>query len=128
MPGDLIPYKMLSLFVVLVILGMFYLEKKPVLKIAEEHGLSYQLIYSILYVLHLYAPALRQYFREVLRGVVPPNIGDADIVGLIKKPYLIFQSGYIELNKRPCFMCKFFGSANAPPIGRKAPILPPGGQ
>lgn len=128
MPGDLIPYKLLSLFIVLFILGLFYLEGEPVLKIAEAGGFSFQFIYSALYAYRKHASGISQYFREASAGDVPPTLDDAGIVSLIREPFLEFQSGYIELNKRPCFMCKFFNSAKAPPIGRLAPIPPPVGS
>jgi len=128
MPGDLIPYKLLSLFVVLLILSLFYLEEEPVQKIAEAWGFSFQFIYSALYAFRKYATGITQYYREASVGDVPHALDYAGIVSLIRKPFLEFQSGYIEFNKRPCFMCKFFYSVKAPSIGRMAPILPPGGQ
>jgi len=128
MPGDIIPYKLLTLLVMIFILVLFYLEKNPVLKIAEEWKFSYQLIYSAIAVFLIYASRIYLYFKEVSHGIIRHGLNEAGIVALIKKPYTEFQSGYLELNKRPCFMCKFFNRPGAPPSGRMAPPLPPGGQ
>ena len=46
MPGDLIPYKLLSLFVVMLLLVACVVEGTPVLKFADKYGLSFQLIYK----------------------------------------------------------------------------------
>jgi hypothetical protein len=128
MPGDIIPYKLLTLFVVLFILGLFYLVGKPVLKIAEGWGFSYQFIYSAISAFRMHAPRIYLYFKETLRGIIRYGLDEAGIVALIKKPYTLFQSGYLESYKRPCFMCKFFNGPGAPPAGRLAPLLPPGGS
>ena len=50
LPGDIIPYLLLSLFVFVYILFLFYLEKNPVLKIVEKCDFSFQLIYCILHI------------------------------------------------------------------------------
>jgi hypothetical protein len=128
MPGDIIPYMLLSLFIVLFILNQFYAEKTPVLKIAAQWDFSFQFIYWSLAVYQIHATRIYQHFREISRGAIPLNLDDAGIISLIKKPYADFQSGYIEFNKRPCFMCKFFYSNKAPPIGQMPHLLPPGGQ
>jgi len=128
MPGDIIPYKLLSLFIVLFIIILFYVEKTPVLKIAAGWNFSFQFIYYSLAVYQIHATRIYQYFRETSRRVIPPELDDAGIVSLIKEPYTIFQSGYIKLNKRPCFMCKFFDSIKAPPVGLMPPVLPLQGQ
>jgi len=128
MPGDIIPYMLLTLFVLLFILRLFYLEAKPVLNIAEVWGFSFQFIYSALYVFRKHAPRIYQYFREVSPRDVPTVADDAGIISLIRKPFMQFQSGYLELNKRTCFMCKFFNSANGPRTGRLHILLPSGGQ
>jgi len=118
MPGDIIPYMLLTLFVLLFILGLIYLEKEPVLKTAETWKLSYQFIYCAVAVFLLHASRIYQYFREATCGAIRHGLDEAGIVALIKKPYLIFQSGYMESYGRPCFMCKFFNRAGAPPIGK----------
>jgi hypothetical protein len=118
MPGDIIPYKLLTLLVLLYILGLFYIVKKPVLKIATEYGFSFQFIYCALGAFHLHASRIYQYFREKTNGLTPPDLDDAGIISLIEKPYSSFQSGYIEFNKRPCFMCKFFDGVKAPYVGQ----------
>ena len=128
MPGDIIPYKLLSLLVVLFILTMIYIKKATVLKVAAIWGFSYQFIYSILYAFQKHAQRIYQYFRETSHGIIQPNFDGTGILSLIQKPYTRFQSGYIEFNKRPCFMCKFLGAASAPPIGRMPPALPLQGQ
>ena len=128
MPGDIIPYKLLSLFVVLFILNLFYVDRTPVLKIAAAWDFSFQFIYSALSAFRKFAPSIYLYFREVSRGLIRSGLGLAGIFSLIQKPFLGFQASYLESNKRPCFMCKFFNNANAPPIGRLVPVLPPGGQ
>jgi hypothetical protein len=128
MPGDIIPYKLLSLLVVLFILTMIYIKKAAVLKVAAIWGFSYQFIYSILYAFQKHAQRIYQYFRETSHGIIQPNLDGTGILSLIQKPYTRFQSGYVEFNKRPCFMCKFLGAASAPPIGRMPPALPLQGQ
>jgi hypothetical protein len=124
MPGDIIPYKLLSLLVLLSILILFFVEKMPVLKIVAEFGFSFQFIYCALGSFRMHASRMYQHFREISRGITPPDLDDAGIVSLIKKPYFGFQSGYIEFNKRPCFMCKFFNGINAPPVGQMPSVLP----
>jgi len=127
MPGDIIPYKLLTLFVLLLILGLVYLEKTPVLKIAEAWKFSHQFIYSAIAAFLMHAARIYLYFKEASRGAIPHGLGDAGIVALIKKTYAIFQSGYLGSYKRPCFMCKFFDRPGAPPTGQMAPLQPPGG-
>jgi len=122
MPGDLIPYAFLSLFVTILILAMFYLKKVAVLKIADTWGFSHQFIYSVLFSFRLHADRIYQYFRET--SSPPPDAGldYAGITALISKPFIEFQSGYVQLNRRPCFMCKFFYKSDAVHIGLTAPM------
>jgi hypothetical protein len=127
MPGDIIPYMLLSLFILLFILNKFYTDKAPVLKTAAQWDFSFQFIYYSLTVYQIHATRIYQYFRESTKEAIQANLDDAGIISLIKKPYVDFQSGYIELNRRPCFMCKFFYGNKAPPIGQMPRILPPRG-
>jgi hypothetical protein len=128
MPGDLIPYKLLSLYVVIFILNSFYLRKAPVLKIAGAWGFSYQFIYSVIYTFRISLQVIYQHFRELSKTPVPPGLGEAAVFGLIRKPYMEFQYDYVKLNKRPCFMVKFFYKAGAPPAGLLTTGPPPGGR
>ena len=121
MPCDIIPYKMLSLFVFMYILVLILLGKIPVLKIADEWGFSFQFIYSVVLAFRMHGNNIRQYFRETSPGDVPAIFDDCAVLRLIKKPYTEFQLGYIKTNRRPCFMCKFFNSGSAPPVGIHAP-------
>ena len=125
MPGDIIPYKMLSLFVLIFILVLVYLEKVPILKIENEWGFSFQFIYSVIRSFQLYMNNIRQYFREIAFEDIPAVFDAYETIALIKKPYIKFQFGYMKTNIRPCFMCKFFNGKGAPPIGL---IAPPGGN
>ncbi|MDR2572068.1 MAG: DUF6431 domain-containing protein [Oscillospiraceae bacterium] len=130
MPGDIIPYKVLSLLIILLILIHYHIAKIPVLKIAAEWDFSFQFIYDTLTAYQDHATWIYQYFRETSweTETMQTNIDDAGIIFLIKKPYTDFQSGYIKLNKRPCFMCKFFNSPKAPTVGQMHHILPFKGQ
>jgi hypothetical protein len=121
LPGDIIPYKALSLFVFIFILILFYSRKIPVLEIAKERGLSFQFIYSVMRAFQMHMNNIRQYLREVSPEDIPAVFDACGILDLIKKPYIKFQSGYIGINRRPCFMCKFFERGGAPPIGIHAP-------
>ena len=123
LPGDIVPYKLLTLFVVLFIIGLFYIEGTPVLKIAEACKFSHQFIYSAIAAFLMHAPHIYMYFRETSRGAIGHGLGKAGIAALIKKPYIKFQSGYTGIYRRPCFMCKFFDRAGAPPIGIHAPRM-----
>jgi len=128
MPCDLIPYGLLSLFVVIFILNSFYIKKMSVLKIAKDWKFSFQFIYTVLHAFSIHMNNILQYFREVSPISVPPSLDAPGILILIQKPYTQFQAGYIKLNRRPCFMCKFYNKGGAPPIGLLAAGLPPGGQ
>jgi hypothetical protein len=128
MPGDIIPYKLLSLIVVLFVLSLLYSAKMPVLKIAVEWGFSFQFIYSTLAAFCKHVPSIYQHFKELSRGTIRLDLDDAGVLSLIREPIIGFQSGYIEFNKRPCFMCKFFNSAKAPPVGWMPHMLPLQGQ
>jgi hypothetical protein len=122
LPGDIIPYKALTLLVFIFILTSFYLEKTPVLEIARDWEFSFQLIYYVMHAFHIHMNNIRQYFREAGAAEDIPDVFDAcGVLSLIKMPYIKFQSNYIELNRRPCFMCKFFDRKGAPPIGMHAP-------
>jgi hypothetical protein len=128
MPGDIIPYKLLSLFVVLFVLDLYYLSEMPVLKIATALGFSFQFIYSALAAFRRHAAGIYQYFKEITRGTVRLGLDEAGVLSLIRKPVTDFQSSYIKFNKRPCFMCKFLTSPKAPPVGRMPHILSLQGQ
>jgi len=121
MPGDLIPYRLLSLLVVIFILTALFIEKTPVLKLAELFEFSFQFIYSCLQAFYLFRSRIHQYFMETSPTDTPPDNGPGSIMSLIKIPYIEFQYGYTKLNQRPCFMCKFFNKYGAPPIGTTAP-------
>ena len=121
MPGDLIPYKLLSLFVVMLLLVACIVDETPVLRVAQKYELSFQIINIYLAAFSLFANRIHQYFKERLPTHTPPATDRKSVVALIKKPYTIFQCGYVKLNRRPCFMCKFLDGAGAPPIGIHAP-------
>ena len=121
MPGDLIPYKLLSLFVVMILLVACVVEGAPVLRAAGKYGISFQTINSYLNVFALFANRIHQYFRETSPADTPSATDLKSIAGLIKEPYLAFQLGYVKLNRRPCFMSKFHDGAGAPKIGIHAP-------
>jgi hypothetical protein len=122
MPGDLIPYKLLSLFVVLLLLNICLVKEIPVLKVAAKYGLSFQIINLYLKVFFLFENHIHQYFRETALTETPVVASRKSIIGLIKKPYTLFQRGYAMLNRHPCFMSKFFDGSGAPPIGFYAPL------
>ena len=118
MPGDIIPYKILSLFVFVHILVSFFLEKASVLKMAGAWDFSFQFIYSVIHAFHRHANNIRQYIREVSCELAPSAIDACGILDFItNKSGAGFQAGYTRLNRRPCFMGKFFCRAGAPPIG-----------
>ena len=121
MPGDIIPYKAITLFVLIYILVSFYLKKDPVQKISTTLSFSVQYIYSCLKKFILHIKRIHQYFREVSPADTPPEAETKSVVGLIKAPYIKFQNGYVKVNHRPCFMCKFFDGEGAPPVGLFAP-------
>lgn len=121
MPGDIIPYKTLALFALFLILVSIYMKKSPVLEIVKVLGSSAQFIYSVKHIFHVHINNIRQYFREVSQGTMPPVLDAHSILTLIKEPCLDFQFGYIKYNRRPCFMCKFFYKGGAPPVGLYAP-------
>jgi len=64
---------------------------------------------------------VRQYLREVTSESIPSVFDACGVLALIRKPYIKFQSSYIKINRRPCFMCKFFDKRGAPPVGILAP-------
>jgi len=128
MPGDLIPYRLLSLYAVIFILVSFYIGKKPVLRLAGKLNFSFQFIYSVLGAFLMHVNSIHQHFRETVPESVPSAPWPEETLALIRKPYLGFQSGYLLSNRRPCFMCKFFNKGGAPPIGDSAPNCPLGGN
>jgi hypothetical protein len=117
MPGDLIPYKLMSLFALINILAACLIKETPVLEVAEQNGLSFQFIYSCLYAFALYKNLIHLYFMEKMQSGAPPGTDSGSVMRLIKKPYLKFQSGFAGQNRRPCFMCKFFNGGSGPFIG-----------
>ena len=121
MPGDIIPYEILSLFVFMFILASIYLKKVPVLKIAEKRGFSYQLIYSVIRALQMHLNNIRQHIRETSPEDIPAVFDVSGVLTCIKKKCVKFQRGYIKNNRRACFMCKFFDGKGAPPVGICAP-------
>jgi len=117
MPGDLIPYKLLTLYVVILVFTGCIVEKKPVLSLAEKYGFSFQFIYYCLLTFAMHRNHIHQYFMETSPTDTPPDTSPEIVMSLIKEPYLQFQLGYTKLNRRPCFMCKFFTGGGGPPIG-----------
>ena len=128
MPGDLVPYRLLSLFVVMFILISIIIRETPVLKIAKAWDFSFQFLYSVLSAFHIHINIIHQYFMETAPMSGPLTPGAASVLSLVREPYIIFQAGYTKLNHRPCFMCKFHNKGGAPPIGGLTSKLPPGGQ
>jgi hypothetical protein len=51
MPGDIIPYMALTLFVIICVLVSFYLKETPVLKLADRWHFSFQIIYIVIAIL-----------------------------------------------------------------------------
>ena len=121
MPGDMIPYKLLSLFVVILLLIACIIIETPVLRVANKYGLSFQIINFYLNTFSLFVNSIHQYFKETSPAKTPPVVDWKSVVDLIKKPYIIFQREYVILNRRPCFMSKFLDGTGAPPIGLHAP-------
>ena len=122
MPGDIIPYKMLSLFVFIFVLVLFYLRKTSVLKIAGVWDFSFQFIYAVMRSFQRHMNSIRQYIREVSPEDIPAVFDACAVLTLIKKPYIKFQLDFLKINRKPCFMCKFFNKRGAPPIGIHAPM------
>jgi hypothetical protein len=122
MPCDIIPYKLLTLLVVLITLDLLYLKETPVLKIAELWEFSHQFIYSVIAAFLVHVDKIYMYFRETSCGTIGHGLSKNDIFALIKDPYIEFQRGYLETNRRACFMCKFINRAGAPPMGVCAPL------
>jgi len=121
MPGDLIPYKLLSLTVIMLFLTACIVEETPVLRIANKYGLSFQIINLCLNSFSLFKNRIHQYFKETLPADIPLVTDRKNIIGLIKKPYIVFQRGYVMLNRLPCFMSKFLDGSGTPHIGIYAP-------
>ena len=122
LPGDIIPYKEISLYVLIFILVLFYLKKIPALIIADEWSLSFQFIYSIIRAFQRHMNSIRQYIREVSPEDIPAVFDACAVLTLIKKPYIKFQFDFLKINRKPCFMCKFFNKRGSPPIGFHAPM------
>jgi hypothetical protein len=122
MPGDIIPYKALTLLVLILVLAKAYLKKMPVLKIARRWDISFQLIYLAVCVFKRHLSNIRQYIREKFPYSARPNPSIEDTVALVRELRGEFQPGYIRASRRPCFMCKFLGKAGSPPVGIYAPI------
>ena len=116
-PGDLIPYKVISLFVFIFILVSFYLKKKPVLQTVKRWSLSFQFIYCVIHTFNTYINHIRQYLREIYPETIPLNIDINSVLAIIKEQSIKFQSGYIKFNRKPCFMCKFIDRTGIPPVG-----------
>ena len=124
LPGDIIPYKLLSLCVLMYILNTCLVAKDaPVLKVAEQITISFQCIYSCLHAFLLYKNKIHQFFKETAPADTPPETSQKSVMNLIKKPYLKFQSRFTEHNIRPCFMCKFFNGDGGPRIGIYKPWM-----
>ena len=121
MPGDLIPYKLLSLIVVMLLLINCIVEETPVLRVSNKYGLSFQIVNIYLNTFSLFKTRIHQHFKERSPDDTQPTADRKSIVSLIRKPYTVFQRGYITMNRRPCFMSKFFDGTGAPPIGILAP-------
>jgi len=119
LPGDIIAYKLLSLFVFLSILISFHIKKIPVLKIAGESNFSFQFIYAMLNVYIIYINRIHQFFKETVPASAPLFPGALELLTLLKSydPYTKFQYYYIKINNSPCFMCKFLNGGKPPPIG-----------
>jgi hypothetical protein len=98
MPGDLVPYKLLSLAVVMRVLVLVYLESKPVLKVASMFGFSYQLVYSVLLAFDLYRSNIYLFLRQKCNADIAVKVSAADLISLVEKPYPVFQHDYINLN------------------------------
>jgi uncharacterized C2H2 Zn-finger protein len=127
MPGDIIPYRLLSLYAVIFILILLYVRKEPVLKLAGALLFSFQFIYSVMNAFLIHINHIHQYFMETPQR--PSfDLNPESVLILIRKPYTKFQSGYFTSNRRPCFMCKFFNKGGAPPMGILAVEMPSGGQ
>jgi hypothetical protein len=106
---------------------MFFLttcivEEAPVLRVANKHKLSFQIINLYLNEFSLFKNHIHQYFKETSPDDTPLETDRKNVIGLIKKPYKIFQREYFKLNQRPCFMSKFLNGEGAPPIGLYAPL------
>jgi hypothetical protein len=65
----------------------------------------------------MYKNKIHQYFKETSTADTQPETSQKNVMNLIKKPYLKFQSCFTEHNRRPCFMCKFFNGTGGPTIG-----------
>jgi hypothetical protein len=123
MPGDMVPYKELSLFALVAVLVMVHIKKAPVLEIGKKWGFPFQSIYSALRSFRTHMNNMRQYLREASPGDMPAALDARGVLSLIREPCTGFQRGYTEANRRPCFMCKFFGRGGAPPVGIRGPKM-----
>ena len=130
LPGDIIAYELLSLPVFLFIVVSFQLRKTPVLQIAERLQTSFQFIYATIYTFTLYLDSIHQFFKETAPSSAPLLPGTVELLGLIRGygSDTEFQYSYMVLNKKPCFMGKFFKGGRPPPIGIIPAVLPLQGQ
>lgn len=119
LPGDIIAYELLSLFVFLFVLISFHIKKVPVLRMASKLHFSFQFIYATLNTFVVFVNSIHQFFKETSPGDTSSISTSFKVLELIKlyNPYTQFQYNYIKLNKRPCFMCKFFTGGKHPPVG-----------
>ena len=123
MPGDIIPYKILSLIVFIHILVSFYLEKVPVQEVAKKLDFSVQFIYSVMRAFQKHLNNVRQYIKETYPEDVPAVFDVSGVLSYIKGRAIDFQAGYIEKNRKACFMCKMFNKTGAPPAWKIIPYL-----
>jgi len=117
MPGDIIPYSALTLYVFIYVLASYYIKKTPALNIAKELGFSYQLVYLLVAVFLMHRNHIEQQIRETAPEDIPAALSECGILLRIERSGIDFQRDYIKTNRRPCFMSKFFDSTGAPPIG-----------
>ena len=128
LPGDVVAYKLLSLFVMVSILSRFYLKQIPVLKIAETLQFSFQFIYSCLKSFLSYVNNIHQYFRQVLPNRTPVSPNPIEMLCLICEACILFQHEYIKLNYYPCFIGskrKLYDCGAGPPVGILAAVGSP---
>lgn len=119
LPGDIIAYRLLSLFVFLYVLFLLYIRNTPVLKIANDFDCSFQFLYSIIGVFEKYAARLHLFFRRVSPRAAPLTACQVSLLVLILSyvPWTKFQHDYMAENKKPCFMGKFSDGTRGPPVG-----------
>jgi hypothetical protein len=121
MPRDIIPYKTITLFILICILALFYVKGVSVLTIEKAQSFSFQYIYTVINTFKTHENNIRQYIRERFPESTPPDFNENYIINLIRKPHIRFQFFYIKMNHQPCFMCKFFDRKGTPPVGIYVP-------